>query len=46
VVNQRDAGVPDQRDADEPEKKKKDRVAELLIRAEKIKSTLNEGIEE
>jgi ATP-dependent Clp protease, protease subunit len=46
VVNQRDAGEPDQREADEPEKKKKDRVAELLIRAEKIKSTLNEGIEE
>ena len=44
VVNQRDAGEPDKRDAGEPEKKKKDRVAELLIRAEKIKSTLNEGI--
>jgi ATP-dependent Clp endopeptidase proteolytic subunit ClpP len=32
-------------DEEQPQRKK-DRVAELLIRAEKIKSTLNEGIEE
>jgi hypothetical protein len=39
----RDVAKTEQRDVEKPEKKK-DRVADLLIRAEQIKSTLNEGI--
>jgi len=42
----RDVAKTEQRDVEKPDEKKKDRVADLLIRAEQIKSTLNEGIKE
>ena len=41
VLNLRDAEETEQREAVKPEKKVKDKVAELLIRAEQVNSTLN-----
>ena len=43
ALDQRDADKAVQREVGKPVEKKKDRVAELLIRAEKLKSTLNHG---